>query len=88
MRISRARPGRRPVRLETRSAGRADVARDWNLTDQVGLGPVIRKYHSLGRTQAGPGAVGPARLGPTSENWPHPQKRVGFEIPGIGFVQI
>ena len=40
-RISRARPGRRPVKLETRGPGRADVARDWNLADQVGLGPVI-----------------------------------------------
>ena len=60
---SRARPGRRPVRLETRWRGRADVAWDWNLTDLVGLGPVILKI-----SPAGPGAgwarrrrLGPAR---------------------------
>ena len=74
LRISRARPGRRPVRLETCWPGRAHVAWDWNLTDQVGLGPVIRKYHPLGRARVGPGAVGPARLDPTSESWPHPPK--------------
>ena len=63
LRISRARPGRRPVRLETRWRGRADVAWDWNLTDLVGLGPVILKI-----SPAGPGAcwarhcrLGPAR---------------------------
>ena len=39
LRISCARPSRRPVRLETRWPDRADVAWDWNLTDQVGLGP-------------------------------------------------
>ena len=41
LRISRARPGRRPVRLEACWPGRADVAWDWNPTDLVGLGPVI-----------------------------------------------
>ena len=41
LRILWARPGRQPVRLETRWPGRADVAWDWNLTDQVGLGLVI-----------------------------------------------
>ena len=35
LRISWARPGRRPVILETRWPGRADVAWDWNLTDQI-----------------------------------------------------
>ena len=63
LRISRARPGRRPVRVDTRWWGRADVAWDWNLTDLVGLGPVILKI-----SPAGPGAgwarrrrIGPAR---------------------------
>ena len=51
LRISRARPGRRPVRLETRWPDRADVAWDWNLTALVGLGPVILKI-----SPAGPGA--------------------------------
>ena len=79
LRISRARPGRRPVRLETRWPGRADVAWDWNLTDLVGLGPVI-----LETSPAGPGAgwARPRRLGPAR---PHlrelapPAKTVGFE---------
>ena len=65
VRISRARPGRRPVRLGNRWRGRADVAWDWNFTDLVGLGPEILKYHPLGRARAGPGAVGSARLDPT-----------------------
>ena len=51
LRTSRARPDRRPVRLETRWPDRADVAWDWNLTDLVGLGPVILKI-----SPAGPGA--------------------------------
>ena len=75
LRISRARPGRRPVRLETRWRGRADVAWDWNLTDLVGLGPVILQI-----PPAGPGAgwarrrrLGPARphlprFGPARKN--------------------
>ena len=74
LRISRARPGRRLVRLETRWPGRADVARDWNLPNLVGLGLVILQYHPLGRARAGPGAVGAARIAPTSESCPHPQK--------------
>ena len=79
LRISRARPGRRPVRLETRWPGRADVAWDWNLTDLVGLGPVILKI-----SPAGPGAgwarrrrLDPARLH-LRELTP-PAKTVGFE---------
>ena len=64
------------MRLETRWPSRADVAWEWNLTDQIELGPVISKYHPLGWAKAGPGAVGRARLGPTSESWPHPQKPV------------
>ena len=74
LRISRTRPGRRPVRLETRWRDRADVAWDWNLTDLVGLGPVILK-----KPPAEPGAgwarrrrLGPARphlrkLAPTAK---------------------
>ena len=74
LKISRARPGKRPVRLETRWRGRADVAWDWNLTDLVGLGPVILK-----KPPAEPGAgwarrrrLGPARphlrkLAPTAK---------------------
>ena len=50
LRIARARPGRRPERLETRWRGQADVAWDWNLTDLVGFGPVILKI-----SPAGPG---------------------------------
>ena len=80
LRISRARPGRRPVRLETRWPGRADVAWDWNITDLVGLGPVILKI-----SPAGPGAgwarrrrLGPAR--PHLREWAPPAKTVGFEI--------
>ena len=80
LRISRARPGRRPVRLETRWPGRADVAWDWNLTDLVGLGPVILKI-----SPAGPGAgwarrrrLGPAR--PHLRELAPPAKTVGFEI--------
>ena len=76
MRISRARPGRRPVRLETRWRGQADVAWDWNLTDLVGLEPVILKMSPAGPGATEPGAVGSARLDPTSESWPHPQKTV------------
>ena len=76
LRFERARPGRRPVRLEARWPGRADVAWDWNLADLVRLGPVIKKYHGLGRARAVPGAVGSARLDPTSESRPHPQKRL------------
>ena len=79
LRISRARPGRRPVRLETRWPGRADVAWDWNLTDLVGLGPVILKI-----SPAGPGAgwarrrrLGPAR--PHLRELAPPAKTVGFE---------
>ena len=79
MKISRARPGRRPVRLETHWPGRADVAWDWNLTDLVGLGPVIMKI-----SPAGPGAgwARRRRLGPARphlrELAPH-AKTVGFE---------
>ena len=80
VRISRARPGRRPVRLETRWRGRADVAWDWNLTNLVGLGPVILKI-----SPAGPGAgwarrrrLGPAR--PHLREMAPPAKTVGFEI--------
>ena len=51
LRISRARPGGRPVRLETRWPGRADVSWDWDLSDLVGLGLVILKV-----SPAGPGA--------------------------------
>ena len=75
LRFERARPGRRPVRLEARWPGRADVAWDWNLADLVRLGPVIKKYHGLGRARAGSGAVSawpgsapPARVGPTRKN--------------------
>ena len=75
LRISRAKPGRRPVRMETRWPGRADVAWDWNPTDPVRLGPVILKI-----SPAVPGAdwarrcrLGPARphlkrVGPTRKN--------------------
>ena len=77
---NRARPGRRPVRLGTRWPGRADVAWDWNLTDMVGLGPVILKI-----SPAGPGA-GWARRRRPGPGRPHlrelapPAKTVGFEI--------
>ena len=79
-RISRARPGRRPVRLETRWRGQADVAWDWNLTDLVGLGPVILKISPLG---PGAGWARRRRLGPAR---PHlrelapPAKTGGIEI--------
>ena len=69
--ISRAGPGRRRVRLESHRSGRV-WARDL-------------KYHPLGRARAGPGAVGPARLDPTSESWPHPQKPLDLNI---GFFTI
>ena len=85
LRISRARPGRRPVRLETRWPDRADVAWDWNLTDLVGLVPVILKI-----SPAGPGAGwarrrrrGPAR--PHLQELAPPAKTVGFEI--LDFLQ-
>ena len=81
LRISRARPGRRPVRLETRWRGRADVAWDWNLTDLVGLGPVILKVSPAGpgagwarrrrlgqAPSAGPGSTPPPRVDPTRKN--------------------
>ena len=87
LRISRARPGRRSARLETRWPGGADVAWDGNLTDLVGLGPVIRKHPPLGRARAGPGAVGPARLDPTSESWPHPKKPLDLKY-WIGYIWI
>ena len=87
LRISRARWDRRPVRLETRWPGRADVAWGRNLADLVGLGPVILKISPAGPgARAGPGAVGSARLDPTSESWPHPQKTVGFEM--LDFLQF
>ena len=86
LRISRAGPGRRPARLETRWPGQADVAWDWNPTEQVGLGPVILK-----RSPVGPGASGARRrrLGPAR---PHlrelapPARTVGFEI--LDFLQF
>ena len=56
MRISQPRPRRRPVKFDILWPGGADVAWDWNLTDQVGLRPVICKYHGLGRVRARPGA--------------------------------
>ena len=80
LRISRARPGRRPVRLETRWRGRADVAWDWNFTDLVWLGPVILTTSPAG---SGEGWARRRRLGPAR---PHlrelapPAKAVGFEI--------
>ena len=61
IRISRARPDRRPVRLETRWRGRADVAWDWNLTDLVGLGPMILKISPAGPVA---GLARRRRLGP------------------------
>ena len=68
------------MRLETRWPGRADVAWDWNLTDLVGLGPVILKI-----SPAGPVAgwarrrrLGPAR--PDLRELSPPAKTVGFEI--------
>ena len=45
------------------------------------------KISPLGRARAGPGAVGPARLDPTSESWPPPAKTVGFEMI-LGFLQF
>ena len=85
-RISRARPGRRPVRLETRWPGRPDVAWDWNLTDLVGLAPVILKI-----SPAGPGAgwarrrrPGPAR--PHLRELAPPAKTVVFAI--LDFLQF
>ena len=84
--ISRARPGRRPVRLETPWPGRADVAWDWNLPDLVGLGLVILKI-----SPAGPGAgwarrrrLGPAR--PHLRELSPPAKTVEFEI--LDFMKI
>ena len=61
LRLLRARPGRRPVRLKPRRQGRADVAWNWNLADLVGIGPLILKM-----LLAGPGAgwVTRRRLGP------------------------
>ena len=41
LRTSQARPGRRPLRLETRWPDRADVLWEQNLTDYLRLGPVI-----------------------------------------------
>ena len=86
MRISRARPGRRPVRFETRWLGRADVTWDWNLPDLVGLGLMILKI-----SPAGPGAGwarrhrrGPAR--PHLRELAPPAKTVGFEI--LDFLQF
>ena len=80
LKISRARPGRRPVRLETRWRGRADVAWDWSLTDLVGLGPVILKI-----LPAGPGAgwASRRRLGqarPHLRELDPPANTVVFEI--------
>ena len=86
LRISRARPCRRPVRLETRWLGRADVAWDWNLPDLVGLGLVILEI-----SPAGPGAgwarrrrLGPAR--PHLRELAPPAKTVGFEM--LDFLQF
>ena len=66
--------------LESRWRGRADISWDWNLTDLVGLGPVILKI-----SPAGPGAgwarrrrLGPARL--HLRELAPPAKTVGFEI--------
>ena len=68
------------MRLETRWRGRADVVWDWNLTDLVGLGPVILKI-----SPAGPGAgwarrrrLGPAR--PHLRELAPPAKTGGKEI--------
>ena len=83
-------PGRAdvPVRiLETRWPGRADVAWDWNLTDLVGLGPVISKI-----SLAGPGArwARRRRLGLAQphlrELAPLTKKNVRFEI--LDFLQF
>ena len=86
MRISRARPGRRPSEIGTRWPGRADVAWDWNLLDLVGLGLVIVKI-----SPAWPGAgwarrrrLGPAR--PHLRELAPPAKTVGFEI--LDFLEI
>ena len=86
LRISRARSGRRPVRLETRWPDRVDVEWDCNLTDVVGLGPVILKI-----SPAGPGAgwarrrrLGPAR--PQLRELAPPAKTGGFEI--LDFFRI
>ena len=74
MRISRARPGRRPVRLETRWRGRADVAWDCNLAGLVGLGPVILKISPTGpgagcqAPSARPSSTPPPRVGPARKN--------------------
>ena len=80
VRISRARPGRRPVRLETRRPDRADVAWDWNLTDLVGLGPVILKISPAGR---GAGWARRRRLGPARPHLrelAHPQKSLDLKF--------
>ena len=62
--------GQRTSEMETRWPVRADVAWDWNLSDQVGLGPVI--------SWAGTGAVGPVR--PHLRELGSPIKALGFEI--------
>ena len=61
LRITRARPGRRPVRLESHRPGRAR-ARDWkNITRWAGCG--------LGQARsARPGSTPPPRVGPTRKN--------------------
>ena len=58
---SRAGPGRRRVGLKSHRPGRA-----W---------PRDLKISPLGRAQAGPGAVGPVLLDPTSEIRPNPKNR-------------
>ena len=72
IRISRARPDRRPVRLETRWRGRAEVAWDWNLR------PGRAWARELKISPAGPGTgwARRRRLGlvPTSESWRLPRK--------------
>ena len=74
------------MRLETRWPGRADVSWDWNLTDLVGLEPVILKI-----SPAGPGAgwarrrrLGPAR--PHLRELAPPAKTVVFET--LDFFQF
>ena len=72
--------------METRWPDRADVAWDWNLTDLVGLGPVILKI-----SPAGPGAgwARRRRLGPARSHLRElapPAKTVGFEI--LDFLQF
>ena len=66
-RISRARPGRRTVRLKTRWPGRADrLGRAWardfeNTTRWAGRGLVQAR-------SAPPGSTPPPRVGPTRKN--------------------